>query len=238
MTTETYERIPLTRLHESPLNPRKYFDPVKLAELTESVKAKGIITPLIVRPNASGFEIGAGHRRYKAATAAGLADAPCIVRPMDDAAFIEVLVIENEQRHDLGPLEEAEGYRLLMTKAGYTVDKIAERVGMSVKYVYDRVKLLQLIPEAQQLVRDEKITAGHAILLARLKPEQQKKAIDPEGHALWTTRTSSRTRTARRPGRSVSSRSPSRSSRAGSTSTSASTRRRRTRSSSRRRSAR
>ncbi|MBI4636122.1 MAG: ParB/RepB/Spo0J family partition protein [Candidatus Rokubacteria bacterium] len=180
-TAPVFQLVPLAQLHESPLNPRKHFDPKSLEELTASITASGIITPLVVRPNAGGFEIAAGHRRYRAAQKAGLTEAPCVVRPMTEAEFVEILSIENGRREDLTPLEEAEGYRLLMTKAGYSVERIAERIGMSVKYVYDRVKLLQLAPAAQTLLRDGTITAGHAILLARLTPKDQARVIgDPK----------------------------------------------------------
>lgn len=185
-TTEArFENVPLDRLHESPLNPRKHFDAAALAELASSLKASGIITPLLVRPNAKGFEIAAGHRRYRAAKLVALAEAPCVIREMDDAEFVEVLNIENLQRQDMTPLEEADGYRLLMTKAGYTVEKIADRIGMSVKYVYDRVKLLQLIPAAQQELREGRIATGHAILLARLKPSDQERALDQDSGGVF-----------------------------------------------------
>lgn len=183
MTTETHQQthftmLPIEELNESALNPRKYFDPVKLKELTDSVRAKGVITPLLVRPAGDiGYEIAAGHRRFRAALAAELVEVPAVVRVMDDVDFLEVLIMENDEREDLHPLEEADGYRTLMTKAGYTVERIAERRGCSVKYVYDRVKLLQLIPEAQKLFRENKFTAGHAILLARLTPADQRRAI-------------------------------------------------------------
>ena len=190
--------IPLGDLHESPLNPRKSFDPAKLAELTASVQAKGVQVPLVVRPRngaGPGYEIGAGHRRYRAAKAANLATVPALVREMDDQEFIEFLTFENLERDDLTPLEEAEGYRSL-TARGYDVQRIADRIGRSAKYVYDRVKLLALSKEAQQLFREGTITAGHAILLARLSPKDQQRCLgDPKDverggllkyeHTLW-----------------------------------------------------
>ena len=173
------QAIPLGDLHESPLNPRRHFDPAKLAELTASVQAKGVQVPLVVRPRngaGPGYEIGAGHRRYRAAKAANLATVPALVREMDDQEFIEFLTFENLERDDLHPLEEAEGYRNL-TARGYDVQRIADRIGRSVKYVYDRVKLLALTKEAQQLLRAGTITAGHAILLARLSPKDQARCL-------------------------------------------------------------
>lgn len=183
--TAAFQLIEIGRVHESSLNHRKIFDPSKLDELAQSIRAKGVLTPLLVRPNAKGVEIAAGHRRYRAAKLAGVTELPCVVREMSDSDFLEVLVIENDQREDVHPLEEAEGYRSLMTKASYSVEKIAERVGRSEKYVYDRVKLLQLTKPAQKLFLDGKITAGHAILLARLKPKDQERAIDPEARAVF-----------------------------------------------------
>lgn len=187
-----FQRIPLEQLHESPLNPRRVFDPAALAELSASLLQTGQLTPIIVRPRkAGGYEIAAGHRRYRAAKLAcenspegaafhGLRMLEAKVVAFDERAFVEILNIENLQRDDLQPLEEAAGFRDLMQRAGYGVAKIAARIGRSEKYIYDRVKLLQLVKEAQKLLWDGQITAGHAILLARLSPADQKRAIgDP-----------------------------------------------------------
>lgn len=175
--------IPLAQLRESPLNPRTHFDPTALQELAASLKASGQIEAILVRraKDNGHYEIAAGHRRFRAAQLAGLPALEARVRDLDDKTFLEILTVSNLQRDDLHPLEEAQGYRLLMERAGYDVAKIAARVGRSVKYVYDRVKLLQLTKPAQTLFLDGKMTAGHAILLARLSPTDQKRAIgDPE----------------------------------------------------------
>lgn len=170
--------VPIGELHESPLNSRKHYDQVLLEELAASLK-QGQLTPCLVRPRAKGegYEIGCGHRRYRAAKLAQLPSLECIVRPMDDKRFLEILTIENLQRDDLHPLEEAQGFVALIKGAGYDIARIAERVGRSTKYVYDRVKLLQLTAEVQKLFLDGRLTAGHAILLARLAPADQKRAI-------------------------------------------------------------
>ena len=182
-------RIPLAELHESPLNPREHYDAAALAELAASLLQTGQLTPIIVRPRkAGGFEIAAGHRRLRAAKIAcaqqpdgaryrGLTELEAKVVALDERAFIEVLNIENLQRDDLHPLEEAHGFRDLMEKAGYDVGKIAARIGRSPKYVYDRLKLLQLTPAAKKLFLAGAYEAGHAIQLARLTPEQQARAI-------------------------------------------------------------
>ena len=190
MKTE-FQTIPLSEIHESPHNPRKHFDAAALNELAESIKTVGILTPLLVRPSAGAngrgttYEIAAGHRRYRASKLAGLDQAPCLVRPLTDQQFMEILTIENLQREDVHPLDEAKGYEALMA-APYKmpVERIAERVGRSVKYVYDRVKLLGLSKEAQQLFWDGKIEAGHAILLARLTHDEQKRVIGNQEEAL------------------------------------------------------
>lgn len=182
--------LPLTQLRESKWNPRKHYDPAKLAEMEESLK-KGQLAPIIVRPWAIDrdrfiatssptgitFEIGAGHRRFRSAPGAGRTGLLAIIRDMDDVAFLELLNIENKQRDDIEPLDEAEGFKLLMEKAGYKVERLAERIGLSKQYVYDRLKLLQLIPAAKMLLQQKVITAGHAILLARLTPTDQARAV-------------------------------------------------------------
>jgi ParB/RepB/Spo0J family partition protein len=191
-----FEIIPLEQLFESPWNTRKHFDEVKLGALAENIKKQGIITPLVARPKGMGeddlagrplYELAAGHRRYRAAIMAGVEELPVMVREMDDVAFLEVLQIENLQREDIHPFEEAAGYVELMKRAeGYNPGVIAEKVGKSEKYVYDRIKLLQLIPALREVFLENKITAGHAIILARLSPADQKRAMDYQHGGLWT----------------------------------------------------
>lgn len=183
----TFQLLAIAQLHESPHNPRKHFDPASLAELADSLKIHGVLTPLTVRAHGRGYEIAAGHRRYRAAKLAGLTEVPAIVRAMTDEQFLEVLVIENDQREDVHPLEEAAGYQALLALKPtdgprYDVARIAERVGRSDKYVYDRIKLLNLTEEAKELFFANRITAGHAILLARLSAADQKRVLD---EALW-----------------------------------------------------
>lgn len=180
-----YQLLPLTKLSPHPANPRTHFDPAKMQELEASIRQKGVLVPLLVRKNGAGYEILAGERRSRAAKAAGLSDVPVIVRELSDAEAREIVVFENLEREDLDPLEEAEGYRTLMTQDRYTVARIAERLGCSEKYIYDRVKLLQLVRDAKTLLLSGRITAGHAILLARLKPDEQVRAIDPDSGGLF-----------------------------------------------------
>jgi ParB/RepB/Spo0J family partition protein len=183
--------IPLAQLHESPLNTRTHFDGAKLQDLKASMMSSGQLTPILARPSKlkgkSGYEIAAGHRRRRAAELAGFTELMVIVRKLSDKEFLEVLTIENLQREDVHPLEEAQGYRNLLTIDGYDPKQIADRVGKSESYVYDRLKLLQLVPEAQELFFANRFTLGHAILLARIPAEEQQRAIEPGEHrsGLW-----------------------------------------------------
>lgn len=171
------QRIPIAQIVESPLNPRRQFDDKTLQELADNIAQVGIITPLLVRPHAKGYEIAAGHRRFRAAKLAKLAEVPCIVRELDDRAFLEVMTIENLQREDIHPLDEALGYQALIDKTGMDVAAIAARVGKSESYVYQRMKLAALVPALQKAFLDEELTAGHAILIARLQPKDQTQAL-------------------------------------------------------------
>ncbi len=185
----TFASIPLADIRASEWNLRQKWDEAQLAELAASVRIHGILTPLLVRPVLEEsratpvFEIAAGHRRFEAAKRAELREVPCIIRDMPDTEFLEVLTIENLQREDIHPLAEAQGYCQLIEQAKYDIARIAARVGRSEKYVYDRLRLLHLSKPAQELFLAGEITAGHAILLARLEPLDQKRAI---GH--WEKR--------------------------------------------------
>jgi ParB/RepB/Spo0J family partition protein len=192
--TEQYLIVPLADLRESPLNPRKTFNAGALQELAESIKAKGIITPLITRPAAGGgYELAAGHRRRRASELAGLTEVPIVVRSMSDEDFLEVLTIENLQREDVHPLEEADGYRVLIDTWRKTradrggreasredVERVAHRVGKSVSYVYQRLKLLELKPTVRKAFEEGRMTAGHAIHIARLPAPVQQQVVDNE----------------------------------------------------------
>lgn len=169
----TFQFIPIDQVKESKLNPRKRYDEVKMKELTESIRGKGILTPLLVRTQDGFYEIAAGTRRYRAALTAGLKEVPVIIRKLNDVEFLEIITIENLQREDVHPMEEASGFRDLMKRGGYDVATIAAKVGKSESYVYQRLKLADLIPEAQRAFLEEKITAGHAILIARLQSQDQ-----------------------------------------------------------------
>jgi ParB/RepB/Spo0J family partition protein len=170
---EFHPAMPLEDLVESEANPRKRFDPAGLRELEESIRAKGVLTPLLARPKndhplCRSFELAAGHRRFRAAKAAGLRAVPVVVRPMTDAEFLEVIVIENLQRADLHPLEEADGYIQLHEKHGYDVERLAAKVGKSKAYVYARMKLAALPEGARKLFYEGKLNPSTALLVARI----------------------------------------------------------------------
>lgn len=177
-----FRMMAVVLLFESKLNPRRHFDKEKLAELAASVKSQGVLEPLLVRAaeqgGVPGYEIIAGARRFRAAKEAGLEEVPVRVVQLDDLQALEVMVVENGQREDVHPLEEAQGFHLLHTRGKFDVARIAEKIGRTPQYVYDRLKLLNLTKEAQKLFLADRFTAGHAVILARLSPEDQARAID------------------------------------------------------------
>lgn len=171
---------PIAELRESKWNPRKYFPAAKQAQLVESMKREGFWSwnPLMGRPAADGtVELGAGHRRFRAAKLAGIPEVPVIVSELSDDDFLRVLTFDNSNREDPHELDEAAGFRFYMERTGATVAVIAGAVGQSEAYVYQRLKYADLIPTAKKAFWDEKITAGHAILIARLQPPDQTLAL-------------------------------------------------------------
>jgi ParB/RepB/Spo0J family partition protein len=177
-----YKLIPTLDVVPSKTNPRKHYDETKLLELAASVAEKGIIEPLIVRTlkgRPGKFEIVAGERRHRAAKIATLASIPCLVRTLNDGQAREIQLIENLFRTDLTPLEEAAGFRALIdtNPDKHSATTIAARIGKSPQWVWDLMKLLDLVPEGKKLLDEELITLNHAIPIARLKPEQQNRVI-------------------------------------------------------------
>lgn len=158
---------------------RRRFTKTSLAELTDSVKSHGVLQPVIVRQlSARSFELVAGERRYLAAKGAGLETVPAVVRTLTDEQVIEVQLIENLQREDVHPMEEAEGYQDLMKKYGHPIEELHASVGKSRSYVYGRLKLLALCKEAREAFYADKISASVALLIARIPAEDlQRKAL-------------------------------------------------------------
>lgn len=179
--------IALAELHESPWNPRQHYPEAPLAELAESMRANGFRDwlPLVVRlrvtddpATTTGYEIAAGHRRARAARMAGLTHVPCLVRAMSDAELLDVLNFDNSGREDVHPLHEAAGWRTWMEKTGGFAPDIAARIGQSERFVYDRLKCLELIPQGQQLFLDGALNVAHAREIARLEPAEQRAALE------------------------------------------------------------
>ena len=158
-----YRNLPLSILTESKTNPRRIFDEAALKELAESIRSQGVLSPLLVRPlNERSFEIVAGARRYRAAQLAEAATVPVRIVNLTDAQALEAQLIENLQRRDLHPLEEAQGFRALLNLEvpKYSIEQIAARTGKSPGYVAQRVKLTELTPEVIEAFANDEIGVG------------------------------------------------------------------------------
>jgi ParB family chromosome partitioning protein len=158
-------KLPVAFLRPNKFQPRKRFAPEDLNDLAESVKEKGVLQPILVRPvkgEANAYEIVAGERRWRAAQMAKLHDVPVTVREMDDSESLEIAIIENVQRADLNAIEEAAAYQELMSRFGYTQERMAKEVGKSRPHIANVLRLLSLPPAVQAMVREGKLSSGHA----------------------------------------------------------------------------
>ena len=172
------KRVPVEFLRPNPRNPRKDFPESKLDELAVSIRERGIIQPIVVRPMPhlpGAYEIVAGERRWRAAQRAGLHDVPIVVVEVDDRTSLEFAIVENVQRSDLNPIEEAAGYDRLIKEFGYGPGDLAQMLGRSRSHVANTLRLLNLAPSIQTMVTDGRISAGHARALLSVR--------DPEGVA-------------------------------------------------------
>ena len=169
-----YQSLPIYKVEPNPDQPRKEFDPEELENLAESIRVHGLIQPLTVREMPTGYyQIIAGERRWRAARLAKLSEVPVVVIDADDRKAMELALIENLQRQDLNPVEEALGYKTLMEDYGLTQEEAAARVGKSRPAVTNALRLLGLNPEVLELVRTGSLTAGHARAIAGLKSEKK-----------------------------------------------------------------
>ena len=173
-----FQYIAIDTIHESATNPRRTFDVVKLCELAESIRGNGLIQPITVRPVSDGFEIVAGARRFRAAQLAELFSLPARIVDIDDAQALEWQLVENSQRVDVHPYEEAQGFQRLLDMPGYDVATLVEKSGKSPAHVYARLSLLQLVPSITEAFSAERITTSHANLLARRPHEAQATAYE------------------------------------------------------------
>ena len=164
-------KLSLSDIVPNKYQPRKNFEEENLEDLTNSIKERGVIQPIIVRTSkteSSKYEIIAGERRWLAARKAGLHDIPVVVTDVDDLKSLEFAIVENVQRHDLNPLEEAQGYKRLIDEFSYDQDKVSKFIGKSRSYITNSLRLLNLPTDVLKLLEEQKITSGHAKILVGL----------------------------------------------------------------------
>lgn len=169
--------LPLSEITPNKGQPRKSFDEDELAELADSIKQNGILQPLLVRRKGDTYEIVAGERRYQAARIAGLKEVPVVIRDVSDDEIFKLALIENLQRSDLSPLEEASGYRQLIKEKGLTQDELAKILSRSRSTITNTLRLLDLPEEVQQLVEEGRLTAGHARAILAVPSEEGRIAL-------------------------------------------------------------
>ena len=169
--------LPLDRIRPNKGQPRRTFDDAELAELADSIRQNGILQPLLVRDRGDYYEIVAGERRYQAARAAGLDEVPVIIRDVSDDDVFKLALIENLQRSDLSPLEEANGYRQLIREKGLTQEELARILSKSRSTITNTLRLLDLPDEVQELVETGRLTAGHARAILAVPDEEGRIAL-------------------------------------------------------------
>lgn len=173
--------LQISEIEPNRSQPRKEFDEAALSELAESISKHGLLQPILVRPlTLGGYEIVAGERRYRASRMAGLTEVPVIIRELTESETMELALIENLQREDLTPLEEALGYEALMNEHGFTQEDVARSVGKSRPAVANALRLLKLPESIAEYLREDKISAGHARAVLSLSDEKQMKEVCEE----------------------------------------------------------
>lgn len=169
--------LPLNQIHPNKDQPRRAFDEAELDELADSIRQNGILQPLLVRKREKGYEIVAGERRYQAARRAGLSEVPVIIRDISDEDVFKLALIENLQRSDLTPLEEARGYQQLIKDKGLTQEELAQALSKSRSTITNTLRLLDLPAEVQEMVESGKLTAGHARAILSVASEEGRIAL-------------------------------------------------------------
>ena len=168
--------VDLDSIVPGPMQPRTHFDETSLQGLADSIRSHGVVQPLLVRRRDSGFELIAGERRWRAAKLAGLTRVPVVVKEVPDDSLLEIALIENIQREDLNPIEEAQAYRKLIETVGLTQEALASRVGRDRSYITNYLRLLRLPDDLQQLVKEGRLSTGHArTILALSHADQQRR---------------------------------------------------------------
>ncbi|WP_019157217.1 ParB/RepB/Spo0J family partition protein [Robertmurraya massiliosenegalensis] len=170
---EAVREISLKELRPNPYQPRKIFEKEAIEELKNSILEHGILQPIIVRKSIKGYEIVVGERRFRAAKEAKLETVPVVVRELSEQQMMELAVLENLQREDLTPIEEASAYQLLMEKLKVTQEQLAKRLGKSRPHIANHIRLLSLPPQIQQLISDGKISMGHGRALLGLRKKEK-----------------------------------------------------------------
>ncbi|MFC1467552.1 ParB/RepB/Spo0J family partition protein [Verrucomicrobiota bacterium] len=173
-SSDTIKRVPLSKIMKSQWQPRREFNQDALNDLVESIKEHGVLQPLLVRPNGTKLELIAGERRFRASTEAQLKEVPVIIMDADDRKVLEIALIENLQREDLNPIEEAEGYRELQEKFNMTQAEISQQVGKGRATVANALRLLDLDKFCRKLVAEGDISAGHAKVLLSVDIEEER----------------------------------------------------------------
>lgn len=173
---EQVQQINLDQIRPNPFQPRRTFDEASLEELSDSIRRQGVLQPVVVRPMGEGYELIVGERRWRASAKAGLKEIPAIVRHVSDEEMMAQALVENIQREDLNPIEEAHAYRQLMQLAGLTQEELAAMVGKKRPTIANSLRLLSLTAEVQQMVLEGKLSAGHAKVLLSLEGKEQAKA--------------------------------------------------------------
>lgn len=166
--------VSLSEIHPNPNQPRTHFNETELEELSESIRAHGVLQPLLVRKDGDGYEIIAGERRYQASKIAGLEEVPVVIRDVDDQEMLQLALIENLQRSDLNPIEEAKGYRQLIKASGMTQEALSKAVSKSRSTITNSLRLLDLPQRVQDLLFEGKLTAGHARAILAVPFEEQR----------------------------------------------------------------
>lgn len=174
---ETVQEVKIKDIRPNPYQPRKVFEKEAIKELKQSILEHGILQPIIVRKSIKGFEIVVGERRYRAAKEANLEKVPVVVRELTEQQMMELAVLENLQREDLTPIEEAAAYQLLMEKLKVTQEELAKRLGKSRPHIANHVRLLSLPPKIQGLISDGKISMGHGRALLGLRKKEKLQAL-------------------------------------------------------------
>lgn len=180
--TEKITQLSIGQLRTNPYQPRKVFDDTALQELSESIKEHGILQPVVVRKKGNNFELVVGERRFRAAKLAKLEEVPAIIKELNDQQMMELAILENLQREDLTPIEEAEAYQKLMEALSLTQEQLAFRLGKSRPHIANHVRLLALPEKVREMISDKKLTMGHGRTLLGLRskkliPETAEKVV-------------------------------------------------------------